>query len=136
MTNRDCFALVFLTLFAASPLAFAADAKGWYDPCCDGATLYLTALPGQQPGREFIVRVPTHGLGFNDYLAGPDWWTATAQNCSETGECVEATKASLQFQKMGGKHVSGTYQIDFEGQHFEGQYRVKYRHKGKPCICE
>jgi hypothetical protein len=134
-TNQSRLALVFL-IVASSRLALAADAKGWYDPCCDLTTFHLIAVPGQPPNREFILRIATGMLHFNDYLAGPDWWTATGQNCSKAGDCAEVTKARLQFQEMGKKRVSGRYEIDFEGHHFEGEYKVKYRHKGKPCICE
>jgi hypothetical protein len=81
-----------------------------------------------------------HGLEKKDYSELVErwrrWWTASGQNCSKTGECMEVTKARLQFQEMGKKRASGRYQIDFEEHHLEGEYKVKYRHKGKPCMCE
>jgi hypothetical protein len=127
---------IFLTVLVASTLARAADARGWYDPGCGGAMFHLMGLPGQPPVQEFVLRLSTGNLAFNYYLVGPHWWDVTAQDCSKAGDCGEATKAKLQFQKIGRRHVSGEYQIDFKGQHLEGQYQVKYRHKGGPYICE
>jgi len=135
MANPWKLTLLAMMVLTISAHTFAADAKGWYDIGCYNATFHLAGISAQLPLQEFILRWQGGSLMFNTYLEGRDWFDVSAQPCS-VGTCQDVTKSKLQFQKIRRRHVSGKYQIDTNDQHFEGQYKVKYRHKGGQIICE
>ena len=60
----------------------------------------------------------------------------TGQRCDHAGKCESTIKADLQLQRVAKSLVSGKYRADFNGQHFEGQFAVKYRKRSPLCLCE
>lgn len=123
----------------SSSTVLAVDAKGWYDDCCDLTEFHFTQFQGRAAGEELRVRLsmgrrlPLEGM-LNEWLGAH--WTVNGRRCDHAGNCVEAAKADLQLQKVTNRHIFGRYVADFNGQHLEGQFAVKYRRKVPPCICE
>lgn len=71
----------------------------------------------------------------------PDEWLGssfkvTGQRCDPAGNCEEAIKADLRVHKVTRTHISGRYTADFNGQHLEDEFTVKYRQRRPLCICE
>jgi hypothetical protein len=135
MINRVKRRLIPLLIVSAAATALASDATGRYDVGCSGATFHLTKVPDHHSSREFTLYLNI-SIGLFPNLAGPDWWDVNGERCSGGNACDNATSAKLQFQKIEKRHVVGHYQIDSGGQHFEGTFRVKYRHQGERVICE
>jgi len=123
-------------LLALNALAFGADRRGTYDSCCHSATFHLRASSPQEPSDEITLQVYFGGLSLNRYIAGADWWNAQGKRCSRSDQCEETKAAKLQFQKITDKRVSGNYVFESNQGRIEGQFSVKRRHQGKPCICE
>jgi hypothetical protein len=127
-----------MILLASSATILAADTKGWYDICCDSTEFHFTQFPGYAAGEELRVRISTHNLPLGEVLN--TWWgthwTVTGRRCDHAGNCKDATKADIQVQRVTKRHVWGRYVADFNGQHLEGQFTVKYRQRRPLCICE
>lgn len=119
-------------------MSLAADAQGWFEDDCSGATLNLTKFAQASAGQAFVLRWSGSHIPL-ELLAGEGWVRVEGKRCASTGKCEEATQTKIWIadEKRGGKRISGKYAVDFGGQHLEEQFVVKYRkHKGPPYICE
>jgi hypothetical protein len=126
------FVLIAFLLQGSSTSAFAADNKGYFQDDCDGTTIHITKIDGQQ----LVLQLSAHGpLFFWYYSEESRWWDAEGKLCSIDGKCEEATHARVWLNEEKGmnKRISGKYKVDLNGQHLEGQFVVKNR-KHKPCI--
>jgi hypothetical protein len=133
---------IFMVLLVGSAASFAADAKGWYDNCCDMTEFHFTRFP-EQAGKdngEDDLRV-TLFRGRLPLVEVPDtWWgtmgKVTGRKCDHGGNCEEAIKADLQVLRVTKSHIWGIYVVDFNNRHLEGRFNVKYRQRRPVCICE
>ena len=127
-------ALVVILTVSAMP-AFAGDAQGWYDYCCSTTDFHFTEFPGQTSGDELRLELDRGPLPL---VADPEiWWGhVKGKRCAQSGKCEEATKADIQIIRATKRRLFGKYIADFNGQHFEGQFSVKYRKRHPLCICE
>lgn len=128
------FAFCLIALFSCGALAYAADAKGWSDSCCEVTNFHFTDFPGRASGEELRLRLQTGFPLLLETMPHAWWGHVEGQRCTRDGKCEEI-KADLQVQKVSKKHVSGKYVADFDGQHLAGQFSVKRHHKGPPCHC-
>ncbi len=130
---------VAVVLLAGSAIMLAADAKGWYDVCCDATEFHFSQLPENAAGKELRVRLST-GTRLPLDAMPDEWlgahWKVTGRRCDSAGNCEEAIKADFKMERVTKRHVSGRYLADFNGQHLEGQFTVKYRQRHPLCICE
>ena len=134
------FIAVAMVLLIGSATSFAADAKGWYDSCCDITEFHFTRFPGRAGQSEEELRVSLF-RGRLPLVEVPNtWWgtigKVTGRTCDHGGNCEEAIKADLQVLWVTKNRVSGRYVVDFNKRHLEGQFNVKYRQRRPVCICE
>jgi len=137
--------LVALVLIAGSTASWSADLKGTMDEDCCGTTFHLRVSHAREKkgtlGEEIIFRLfqgcPGPSLGA--WVVG-DWLKVDGKLCEVgPGQCGPATAAKICLESMShrGKHVSGSYSIDFpNARHEEGRFAAKYHHNGPKPICE
>ena len=135
---RELAALVVVLITSVKP-AFASDAKGWYEGCCNTVDFHIVEFKGRAPGEELRVRM--HSGGYLQLMAYPDLWcsevaTIKGQRCNRAEKCEDGTRADIQVLKATKRRISGKYIVDFNRQHFEGQFSAKYRKRHPQCICE
>jgi len=139
MTRISELAALVVALITSVMPAFAGDAKGWYEGCCTTVDFHIVEFPGRAPGEELRLRM--HSGGYLQLMAYPDlWWSKVAtikgQRCTRADKCEDGTGADIQVLKATKRRITGKYVVDFNGQHFEGQFSVKYRKRHPQCICE
>jgi hypothetical protein len=132
--------LVFLDLLFQtyqSTLSAAQNATGWFSPQCDGASLYLSKVNGLPPGQKLNLMMIHNGLSWEirRLHEGDFWEDVYAERCFSAGKCEAATHAKIWLDKgkAKDKHVSGRYDVYIGGQHFEGQFLLKYRKQDSRC---
>jgi hypothetical protein len=114
---------------------FGADAKGWCQICCDTADFHFTKFSPNPASQELRLRLETGNLRL---VPAPGlWWGhVKGQLCARDGKCEEAVKADIQVEKMTSRRVWGKYVVDFENQHFEGDFSARFHTHVPVCICE
>ena len=131
--------LIALVLQSTPSTLSAARDNGWFDEGCDDATFHITTIDGALAGQELVLRLDTgNGIPLGAYLTGGDWLEAQGERCSGVGKCEQASQAKIWLNKGKGriKRISGKYTVDFDAQHFEGQFVVKYLKPKNLVICE
>jgi hypothetical protein len=116
----------------------AKNASGWFTPHCDGASFYLCNVSGLPPGQKLNLNMRHYALSWGIYRPQEVWEDVYAERCSPAGKCEEATRARIWLDRGSpkDKRVLGKYDVDFGGQHFEGQFLVRYRKEKQDYICE
>lgn len=131
-------AIVFVVIVVST--ASAQDAKGWYEENCDGATFHFTKISGRSNDQRLELFFRTGLIPFRLYPTGPEWRGVYGKRCPAKGKCEDvavAPNAKLQFQENKDRVVSGKYVIDLNGEHQEGQFKVKERflkHPSRICM--
>ena len=64
-----------------------------------------------------------------NYRPQERWEDVFSERCSSAAKCEAATHARIWLDKgnVKDKRVSGKHDVDFNGQHLEGTFLVKYR---------
>ncbi len=131
------FLTVLILLPAYSYPSSAKDvAAGRFSPHCDGASFYLSKVPGL-PGQTLILNIRQYALSWWQYRPQESWVDAYAERCANREKCEQAVHARIWLNKVGpkDKHASGKYDVDFGREHLNGSFSVKYRYD-KGWICE
>jgi hypothetical protein len=116
--------------------SWCADRKGTYDATCSAQIFHFSAPRGPVRKNELILRLEWGPSLWPPAWVSPDRHEVTAKRClSESQECENAVKATIQFDEIG-KHVSGSFDVDFANEREQGKFRVKYHHNGPRIICE
>jgi len=139
MTVHLRFLLIACVLQAGHPISAAADnAKGWFEGDCSGSTFRIAKFAGAAPGQYLVLRLNSGSQLPTPLFEGAGWLDVQGKRCLGVDSCEAATQAKIWLNETKGsiKRISGRYTIDFGGQHLEGQFRVKYRRKNPPAICE
>ncbi|HTA48145.1 MAG TPA: hypothetical protein VK930_01730 [Verrucomicrobiae bacterium] len=130
------FLLIALMLHASHSFMAADDAKGWFEGDCGGTTFQIEKFASASPVQNLVLRLTSQLAA--PLFEGAGWLDVQAKRCSGVGKCEDATQAKIWLNETKGrsKRISGKYTVDFGSQHFEGRFRVKYRRKNPPAICE
>ena len=129
-------AVVACLITCFSTQSWCADRKGTYDSTCSEHIFRLSAPRGSAQKDELILH-----LKWGHGLYPPAWVSAerhevTAKRCPpESEECEDAVKGTIQFDQIG-KHISGSFDVDFANEHEQGKFKVKYHRHGPKMICE
>jgi hypothetical protein len=138
MRIRLRFLLIACVLQASHSISAAADSKGWFEEDCSGTTFQIAKFAGASPGQYLVLRLSSGTLLATSLFEGAGWLNVEGKRCSGVDKCEDATQAKIWLSETKGstKRVLGKYAAEFGGQHVEGQFRVKYRRKNPPAICE
>jgi hypothetical protein len=140
MTLYLRFVVVALTVQICSPILFASDASGWVEEDCSGATFHIRENTHASAGQELVFRLRLDGIQLGAYwgVLGEQGLDVQGKRCSGIDSCEEGVQAKIWLHQMKRrlKKVSGKYAVDFDGQHLEGQFVVKYRKHNPPVECE
>ena len=119
------------TMLIGSSLAFAQDAKGWFEEYCDGASFHFEKFAGKLRPKEFVLWYRSQ-IRFDYYT---DWFDV--QVCSAAQQpCDYSAKAQMKLLQRKKRAISGRYAVDFGGKHLEGEFRFKeHRHKHLERLC-
>ena len=130
------FLLAALLQVDPSMLLSAQNASGWFSPHCDGASFYLSKVDGLPSGQKLNLTMRHFALSWWNYRPQNVWEDVNAERCFFAGKCEAATHARnwLDEGDAKDKRVSGKYDVNFGGQHLEGNFVVKYRKQD--WICE
>jgi hypothetical protein len=116
--------------------SWCADRKGTYDATYSAHIFDLSAPRGSLRKNELILR-----LEWGPSLWPPAWVSTDrheviAKKCSSNpGDCENAISGTIQFDEIG-KHISGSFDVEFANGREQGKFKVKYRHNGPRIICE
>jgi hypothetical protein len=131
------FLLTALMLQASHSISAGDDAKGWFEGDCGGTTFHITKFGGAPSGQELILRLSSGSPLPTPLFEGAGWLDVQGKRCIGSDKCEAGTQAKIWLnQTKGTKRISGKYTVNFSGQHLEGQFRVKYRQKKPPAMCE
>ncbi|MFZ0417892.1 MAG: hypothetical protein WAM04_07290 [Candidatus Sulfotelmatobacter sp.] len=138
MTVHIRFLLIACVLQASHSISAADNAKGWFEGDCSGSTFRIAKLAGASPGEYLVLRLNSGSPLPTPLFEGAGWLDVQGKRCLGADKCEAGTQAKIWLNEMKGrtKRISGRYTIDFSGQHLEGQFRVKYRRRNPPDICE
>jgi hypothetical protein len=131
--------LLVCMLLAGHSIAVAADsAKGWFEEDCSGTTFQITKFATASPSQYLVLRLSSGTPLATSLFEGAGWLNVQGKRCSGVGKCEDAAQAKIWLNETKGstKRVSGKYEAEFSGEHLEGRFRVKYRRKNPPAICE
>jgi hypothetical protein len=129
--------LIATMLQGSHSISAAADAKGWFEEDCSGATFQIAKFAGASPGQYLVLRLASGSPLAASLFEGAGWLDVEGKRCSGVGKCEAGTQAKIWLSKTkGSKRISGKYTVNFDGRSLEGQFRVKYRRKNPPAICE
>jgi predicted Rdx family selenoprotein len=138
--------LIALFLPALSSSAFASNASGHFEVCCNGVGIFLAKIDGA-PGKLVLVSyLPSVAgtMGGNDL--GQGRWSDVSvfpNGCFPKCKSIAHGKVWVDAwatPKPGlgpPKGISGKYEIDFNGKRLEGRF-IARRHRIKRllCVCE
>jgi hypothetical protein len=141
MTQYTRFVVVALIVQISSPILLASGASGWVEEDCSGATFHIRENTHASAGRELVFRLRTDDVPLGAYLQGvlgDEGLNVQGKRCLGIDSCEEGVQAKIWLHQMKRrlKKVSGKYAVDFDGQHLEGQFVVKYRKHNPPVRCE
>jgi hypothetical protein len=123
-------------LQATRPISAADDATGWFEGDCSGTTFHI-AFAGASPGEYLALRLNSGTPLAAPLFEGAGWLDVQGNRCLGADKCEAATRAKIWLnQTKGTKRIFGKYSVNFGGEHLEGQFRVKYRRRNPPAICE
>ncbi len=133
-TSTRIIASIWLSLIASwhqsiPPNSSAAGGSGRFVPECNGVTFYLTKV---EELKVYADLAPWWVL-----QSEKKWKDVSGERRSPGGKSERATNPRIWLGE-GGKnssHISGKYQVDFGGQHLEGQFVAKYRKHSPPVDC-
>jgi hypothetical protein len=118
-----------------STQSWCTDRKGTYDRDCSGHTFHFLP-PRGGPADELILRLRWQGPLWPPAWVSADRHEVIAKKCSsKSEECENAVKGTMQFDEIG-KHISGSFDVEFANEHEQGKFKAKYRHSGPRIICE
>lgn len=109
-------------------MAAAKTATGHFTYVCRRAAFFLTKVDGLDPKEKLTLSLSHYGpVGWE--TAQEDWEDVAAERCGTDGKCERAIQAKIWLNKSNpdDKRVSGKYDVNFQGQHVEGTFVVKYR---------
>jgi hypothetical protein len=126
-------------LFAISPMASPGhNATGQYDIYCDGVGFFLTNIDGvPAPGKLLLFSyMSTPGGTFGGRYIGQGNWTYAfvyRDGCIPDGKCEKMADGKVWIDEWDTptagapvpKRISGKYEIDFMGEHLEGNFAAK-----------
>jgi hypothetical protein len=133
------FLLIALMIQASHSISAAADdAKGWFEEDCSGTTFKIAKVVGASPAQYLVFRLSSGTPLAARLFEGAGWLNVAGKRCSGVGKCEDDTQAKIWLNETKGnaKRILGKYAAELGGQHLEGQFRVKYRRKNPPAICE
>ena len=138
---RRTQAALVLAVFSLSAIPcrmLAADIGGRFERYCDGVWFYLTTAKGPYASKRLELFFHTPFPPGAIFLKEESWSQVSAGLCSGTGKCDDASSARMWLSKGAsvGKHISGMYEVDFGGQHFEGRFVAKEQKPTQERICE
>jgi hypothetical protein len=129
-------ALSVLVLLCCPSQSRSANRKGTYDFHCSGYTFRLAVPRGSVPKDELTLILEWNGGLYPPAWVSPDWHDVKARVCpGESGKCEDTAIAKIQFDEIG-KHISGSFMVEFANRRQEGKFKVKYHHQGPRVICE
>jgi hypothetical protein len=147
--NRMGFATAYIllgliTLFAPPllPLASAAMATGHFEVYCDGVGIFLPKIDGAPASGKLVlfspVSFPPGTMG--DRYFGQGKWSDIyifPEGCVPDGKCESIAVGKVWIdatdqQDTQPKHISGKYEINLNGKHFEGAFLAKRHHRKRP----
>jgi hypothetical protein len=135
---KTVITLLFVLQLCPSVMLAAKPASGRYTPHCQGAFFFLTKVDGLGSQQTLNLYSFARGLSFTWQAAQEAWEDVTAERCTASGSCEQATRAKIWLDRSNpsDKQVSGKYDVTFQGQHLEGKFRVKYLKEKGAWICE
>jgi hypothetical protein len=138
--------LIALFLPALSSSAYAANATGYFEVCCNGVGVFLAKIDGA-PGKLVLVSYVDSiagTMGGNNLRQG-SWSDVSVfpNGCFPKCESVAHGKIWIDEWKTPDaghgppKRISGKYEIHFNGKRLEGRFMAKRHHSQRLlCVCE
>jgi hypothetical protein len=134
-------AILIALLFQTGALTLlAAPDNGWFEAGCAETTFHI--LMGDKASSEQLVLQLSTGTMppwvLLPSLAGAEPRDVLAMRCSSDNKCEERTRGKIWLNRVKGKvkRISGRYEVDVGGRHFEGLFTTKIRKAKPPILCE
>jgi hypothetical protein len=134
--------LILIVLFVPLllPQASAATATGHFEVYCDGVGIFLAKIDGA-PGKLVLFSGMSFPPGtFGGRSFGQGKWSdiyVLRDGCVPDGKCESIADGRVWIdapspQDTPPRHISGKYEINFNGKLIEGNFLARRRHRKSP----